>query len=51
MCIRDRVCMVHRIEELVRYTDRATLVKNGSTVRCMEKNDYSYDKMLAMLLI
>nr|WP_275061577.1 ATP-binding cassette domain-containing protein [Diplocloster agilis] len=45
------VCMVHRIEELVRYTDRATLVKNGSTVRCMEKNDYSYDKMLAMLLI
>ena len=45
------VCMVHRIEELVRYTDRATLVKNGTTVRCMEKNDYSYDKMLAMLLI
>lgn len=45
------ICMVHRIEELVRYTDRATLVKNGSTVRCIDKNDYSYDKMLAMLLI
>ena len=54
-CLKYRgstvVCMVHRIEELVRYTDRATLVKNGVTVRCMEQADYSYDRMLAMILI
>lgn len=45
------ICMVHRIDELIRYTDRTTLVKNGCTVRCIDKNDYSYDKMLTMLLI
>lgn len=45
------ICLVHRIEELENYTDRTTLVKNGRTVRCVEKRDYSYDKMLAMLLI
>ncbi len=45
------LCMVQRIEELTRYTDRATLVKKGTTVRCVEKDDYSYDKLLAMLLL
>ncbi len=44
------VCIANRIEEMIAYTDRATLVKNGETVRCIEKKDYSYDKMIAMLL-
>ncbi len=44
------VCIANRIEEMIAYTDRATLVKNGETVRCIEKKDYSYDKMMAMLL-
>jgi len=45
------ICIVNKIDELVYFTDRATLVKNGTTVRSITKDDYSYDKIITMLLI
>jgi len=44
------ICIVRRIDELTRLTDRATVVNSGRTVRIIAKTDYYHEKILAALL-